>query len=311
MADNARVSAAPHPPLATTKSAGGMHHMLLAALAFALMSVLTKVAGARLPTLEIVAARGVVTLVLSALVLGPGGLARGRNRRLLVVRGVLGFVALTCFFFALTHLPLADATVLHFTNPILTAFLAAWLLREPLGRRELLGGVACLVGVVLVTRPSLVFGHASGLDPLAVGLGLLGATFSALAYVTVRRLGASEDPQVVVFYFALVTLPASMVLLFAFADPVLPRGVEWLELLGVGVFAQLGQIELTKGLRLEPAGRASTANYAQVVLSYGFGLALFGEVPSVLGFAGAALIAAGTVFVARGKRGARAAATER
>jgi drug/metabolite transporter (DMT)-like permease len=303
LADNAGVQAAPQGSIAEVRPpfTGGMRHMLLGALCFSIMSVLTKLAGARIPTMEIVAARAAIMLALSAFALGRRGIdgdRLGNHRGLLVLRGALGFVALTCFFFALTHLPLADATVLHFTNPILTSFLAAFFLRERLRRVELLGGLVCLVGVVLVARPSFVFGHASGLDPLADGIALTGATFSALAYVTVRKLGASEDPAVVVFYFALVALPASIPLMLL-GDVVVPRGIEWLTLLGVGVFAQLGQVELTRGLRLEPAGRASTANYTQVFLAYGFGLVFFGEVPSVIGFAGAMLIAFGVFVVAR------------
>src|SRR5690606_13178034 len=81
----------------------------------------------------------------------------------------------------------------------------------------------------------------------------------------------------------------------------LPRGAEWLLLLGVGVFAQLGQVQLTEALRLEPAGRVSSVNYVQVLFAYGFGVLIFGEIPTLLGVAGAALIVAGTLAVARRK----------
>jgi drug/metabolite transporter (DMT)-like permease len=279
----------------------GMRHMLLGVFFFSVMSVLAKLAGARLPVVEIVAARAVVTLVLSAFALR--GVERGRlgtHRWLLLSRGLYGFIALSCLFYSVTHLPLADATVLQFTNPILTALLAVVLLGEPMGRLAILGTLVCIAGVILVARPSLVFGAADALDPLAVAVALVGASFSALAYITVRKLGTSEDPRVVVFYFALVALPCSLVML-AFVEPVVPRGVEWSMLLGVGVLAQLGQVQLTHGLRLETAGRASSANYLQVLFAYAFGLAIFGEQPSLLGFLGALLVVAGTLLVARAR----------
>ncbi|MBC7172905.1 MAG: DMT family transporter [Polyangiaceae bacterium] len=275
----------------------GMRHMLLGVFFFSVMSAFTKAAGARLPAAEIVFARAVITLVLSIIAIRRLGAARfGTQRGLLVTRGIYGFIALSCLFFSLTRLPLADATVLQFTNPIVTAFLAVLLLRERMGLVEVLGGIVCIAGVVFVARPTFLFGEAGAIDGLAVAVALVGATFSALAYVTVRKLGTSEEPMVVVFYFALVALPGSLAFL-AIGDPVLPHGHEWFLLLGVGVFAQLGQVELTRGLRLEPAARASSANYVQVLFAYAWGMLFFDEQPSFLGIIGAVLIACGSLRV--------------
>lgn len=273
--------------------------MALGVLAFSAMGVAAKSIGPRLPLFEFVAARATITLGMSLYAL-RGREKWGQSRGLLVARGVFGFVALCCFFYSLTHLPLAEATLLQFTNPVLTAGLAALLLGERLGAREMLGVGVCVLGVILVARPAFLFGADVAIDPVAVVVGLVGATFSAMAYITVRRLGAAqEDPLVVVFYFSAVTFVGAVSLLFVDA-PVMPQGHEWLALLGVGVFAQLGQIELTKGLRTEPAGRAASLNYGQVVLAYGFGLLFFGEVPTALGLTGTALVMAGTFLIVRG-----------
>ena len=96
----------------------GVLYMVLSALGFSTMAMLVKVVGARLPTGEVVLARAVMTLVLSyAMVrqakLSPWGNERGR----LLLRGVLGFAALGCYYIAVVRLPLADATTLHFTQP--------------------------------------------------------------------------------------------------------------------------------------------------------------------------------------------------
>src|SRR5690606_359194 len=100
------------------------------------------------------------------------------------------------------------------------------------------------------------------------------------------------------FYFSAVTLVGALVLV-GLEPPVMPQGPEWLALLAIGVFAQIGQIELTKGLRLEPAGRAASLNYTQVVLAYAFGLLFFAERPTWLGFAGTALVIGGTLLIVR------------
>ncbi|HEY8505515.1 MAG TPA: DMT family transporter, partial [Gemmataceae bacterium] len=77
------------------------------------------------------------------------------------------------------------------------------------------------------------------------------------------------------------------------ADLVWPRGWEWLILLGVGVFTQLGQVYLTYGMRHEPAGRAAALSYLQVVFAAVWGAAFFGDVPGYWTAAGAALILTG------------------
>jgi hypothetical protein len=136
--------------------------------------------------------------------------------------------------------------VLQYTNPVWTALLAVWVLGERMRRWEAALVLASLLGVVLIARPDFLFGAAvAGLDPLAVAVSLVGAMFSAGAYVTVRKLGRTEHPLVIVFYFSLVTVPISLLGLTLGA--VWPTPAEWLLLIGVGVTAQAGQVYLTRG----------------------------------------------------------------
>lgn len=273
--------------------------MIIGSLFFSVMSVLAKLAGERLPTMELVLARVVITLVLSwwalkALAIHPWG----NNRRLLVMRGLAGFAGLSCYFYAITHLPLADATVIQFCNPMIAALIAVFALREPLRGADLLGIALSMVGVVLVAQPTFLFAVGTPLDPVAVIVGILGAIFSAIAYVIIRRLGATEHHLVVVFYFPLITGPASLPIL-AFEGLVLPQGWEWVLLLGIGVTAQLGQIAITKGYKLETTSRASAVTYVQILLAYAWGVLLFGEYPNRLSILGAAVVVAGVLSVTR------------
>jgi drug/metabolite transporter (DMT)-like permease len=278
----------------------GVRAMLVAALSFSVMSVLVKLAGERLPTAQIVLARGIVTLVMSIWAIQRANLPLwGARKGLLVLRGAFGFGGLFCYFHAVTHLPLADATVLHFTNPVLSAIAAALVLRERFGWPEALGALACLVGVVLVARPSFLFG-GEVLDPLSVGIGLLGAVFAAGAYVTVRSLRGTDDPRVVVFYFPLVAVPATLP--WALSVWIWPTPLEWLVLLGVGVATQIGQVQLTHALHAESTARVTTISYAQVLFAFVWGIALFGEIPSLVGVLGAIVIAAGVLGVAWARR---------
>lgn len=274
--------------------------MAAGAFFFAVMSVLVKLAGRRFPTQELVLARSLVVAALSA-----GALARrrvslgGHEQGLLVLRGVLGFIALSCFYFSVIHLPLADATVIQYTNPVFTALIAAAVLAEQVRPREVVLALASLAGVVLVARPTLIFGAGpEALDPVAVAVAVTGAVFSAGAYVTVRRLGGTEDAMVIVFYFAAV----SVLLSFPMVIPnyVHPEGWEWLLLLGVGVFTHLGQVFLTWGLQRERAGRAMAVGYLQIVFATLWGIWIFSEIPDGWSVLGALVIVASTFLIAQG-----------
>jgi len=281
----------------------GVRYMAGAALLFSLMSLLVKVAGQRVPTMQVVFSRSVITLgITAALVRGKGLRMWGTpsNRPLLVARGILGFSAVTCFFYALSHLPLAEATVIQYTNPVWTALIAALFLGEHLKIVEIAGVAASLAGVVLVARPEVLFGGATaGLDPLAVGVALSGSILSASAYVTIRSLGADEHPYVIIFYFAFIGTVGSAALLPTTGSPVWPSTAEWLAMIGVGLTAQAAQILLTLGLQHERAGRAMAVGYLQIAFAAAWGLLFFAEFPDLLGLAGVAMILVGTFVVAR------------
>jgi drug/metabolite transporter (DMT)-like permease len=254
-----------------------------------------KLAG-RLPSHEIVLVRSVLTLLLSGIPLWLAGRPMLGNRRpLLALRGAVGFVGLFAFYFAIGRVPLADATVVQYTNPVFAALLAVPLLGERVRGAEIAAMAVSLAGVVLVARPTFLFG-GGGPDPIAVGVGLIGAVGSAGAYVLVRRLRATEDPAVIVFWFALVSVVLAAP--FAAVELVAPTLREWGILLGVGVSTHLGQMWLTQGLHLERAGRATAVAYLQVVFAIAWGALFFGEIPTLATLGGAALVVGSAVAIA-------------
>jgi drug/metabolite transporter (DMT)-like permease len=281
--------------------------MLASALSFSLMSLFVKLAGARLPSQEIVVARSAMSLLLSWAALSRARIPPwGKRKGLLVLRGVFGAAALACFYYALTHLPLALVTVLHYLNPPLAA-LGAWLfLRERASPLLFLSLLASTAGTLLVTQPAVFFGdQASPAPTLAIAAAIAGACFSAAAYVTVRKLAATESPLVIVFYFPLVALPLSIPMIGTGA--LWPTPLEWLVLIGVGVTTQLGQIHLTRGLAEEPAGRATAISYAQVVFAMLWGIAFFHEKPDAWTVGGALLVLLGTLLATRQAKSERPA----
>lgn len=274
----------------------GMRYMILSAFGFSLMAVCVKLASEQgMPVLEIVAARALVSLILSYIDVRRKGISLlGHKKHLLLSRGTVGALALMCVYYAITNLPLAEATVLQYLHPMFTAILALIFLKERIQTSTMLSIVFSFIGLLLVARPEIIFGLSKNdFSLLAVAAAVLGAFGSAVAYVLVRKLNETEDASVIIFYFPLVALPISLGLLGS--DFVMPSGWTWLTLLFVGLFTQIGQIGLTKAMKTETASKATAFSYLQVVFAMLLGWIIFAEIPDLWVIAGGGLILVGAI----------------
>lgn len=272
-------------------------YMLASAFGFSAMAMLVKVASKTLPTGEIVLARAVVTLVVSYIMVRRAALplwgTRGR-RRMLTLRALLGLGGLSLYYLSLAHLPLADATVIQNTTPLLVSVLAWWILREPLGWPNALALAFGIAGVMLVAHPTAT--HAA-LSPAGVAIGLGATVCASLAYVTVRSLARTEHPLIIVWYFPLIATP--LVVPWAVATWVTPSPLEWLVLLMIGLATQVGQVFMTMALAIERAGRVTSLGYIQIAFAMVWQWGVFGSAPPAWTIGGALLIIAGTSVLAR------------
>ena len=282
--------------------------MLSSAVSFSLMGVCVKAVGGRIPVAEVVLARSAVSLLLSIVMLRQAQLNPwGHRRGLLVLRGVIGTGALLCVFAALAQLPLAAATVLQYLQPTFTALLAWLLLGERVGPRILLAALLGWLAVVVLSNPmelaALLGAAATPLPAAGVLLAIAGAVLSACAYVSVRALGRTEHPLVIVFYFPLVGLVLTTPLVLL--QPVWPTAWEALALVGVGLFTQLGQLGVTNGLLGLPAARATALSYGQVPLAALWGWLFFNEALDPDTALAAALVLAATLLSLRRRAAGR------
>lgn len=259
-------------------------YMLLSAASFAGMGAMVKAAG-DLPVHEKVLFRNLVTLVISL------GVALRRRENpfgptdhlaLLLARSLAGLVGVCCYFYALGHLRLADASLLNKVSPFFVTILAAVWLGERLNRRVALGLVLGFAGAALVLQPAIA------LEPLPALAGLASALGAGTAYTIVRRLKGRERPWRIVFYFSLVSTVAMLPLLAV--DHVMPVGRQWAWLLGTGVFAASGQLFLTLAYHRAPAAQISIWGYHHVLFAMIIGLVVWGERPDLLTYIGGALI---------------------
>ncbi|GAB2663985.1 DMT family transporter [Vibrio panuliri] len=281
----------------------GVRFMLLSALGFALMSACVKYVSVHgIPVFEIVAARALVSLILSYLDVRRKGISIwGNNKKLLLLRGAVGTMALMCVYYAVTALPLAEATILQYVHPVFTALLGVLFLKERIQGATMICIALCLLGLGIMVQPNMSNSITADALPLhSVMIALLGAFGSSIAYVIVRKLSQTEDSSVIIFYFPLVALPISTMLMWQ--DFVLPSLAITLMLVLVGVFTQVGQYGLTKAMQTQEAGKASGYSYVQIVFSTLLGVMIFNEIPSVWTYLGGGLIVTGALVNVFGKK---------
>ncbi|KAJ1679071.1 hypothetical protein EV182_002785 [Spiromyces aspiralis] len=294
------------------------------------MSALVKAnSNSGFPSLEIVFFRSLIQLVgavIGALIAGvnPLGPPNSELRGWLMLRGFIGGLGIIAFFSSVTILPLADANVVFFTNPILTSLIAHYILGEDYSLTDKALSFVCMLGVVLVSKPSTLFtlsspyfaattttaaNTASDVLPassdaggsimraLGVAVAFVGALCAASAYTLVRKIGKNVHFTVQVTYLGLVcTVMSGIPLLFSIQSFHLPASLnDWSMLVSVGLCAVFSQMLLNRGLQLAPAGPAILMRNLDVVFAYVFSVAVFNEIPDIMSIVGSTVIIGCTV----------------
>lgn len=246
--------------------------MIAASFLFACMGVCVKLAAATHSAVEITFYRSFISLILMY------GLVRLRgvplptpHLRWQITRGLVGFLALLSYFYAITLLPLATAVTLNYTSAIFLAIylaLAGWQTRH-----GMLGALAVgLLGVVMLLKPTF---HADQLFGGLVGLG--SGVLAGMAYFSVRELGARGEPETrTVFYFSLVSsVGAGLWLAFSEIHAVDLRS--GLILLSVASFATCAQLAMTRAYTRGKTLMSAALAYSTVIFSSLFGMLIWGE----------------------------------
>lgn len=273
----------------------GILLMLLASASFATMAAMIKAIGPDLPLSQLVFLRCVLAVpVLLGILIAQGRPLIVQARKLLIWRTVLGILAVHCFFYALTRMELASCIFIGRAQPLILALLAPVLINEKAPRSVWLAIMTGLLGVALILNPAAQWSLVA-----LVALG--GATFSACVHLIIRRLNRTDHPQVIVFNFTILTgLATGLWSLPGFVPLSLPQ---WWLIVGVALFASLGQILMTSAYRYDRAPAVAAASYSSVVLSVVYGYFFWGETPNPLAWLGGVLIIAGGVLLIKSRRG--------
>lgn len=256
----------------------GILWMAIATLCFSLLSVCVKFVD-HIPAHELILFRGIISLILSYLHIRQLQTpVWGHNKPLLIWRGILGTLALSCFFMAVQKIPLATAATLQYTSPIFTAFFGIFVLKEKVSFKQWLCISMAMLGVVCIN------GIDRQVETLYFTLAVFSGIFSGWAYVVVRKLKNSDHPAVIIFYFPFIAVP--IMALWSLFDWVTPKSWDWMFILLIGLLTQMGQYLMTKALQKENASRATSVMFIGTVNAFIFSYIFFDESYSIYNLMG-------------------------
>jgi len=262
--------------------------MLISVVCFSVMNLVVKYLP-HIPATELVLFRSLVSVILSLIMIRQKGLKPfGNNKLWLIIRGVAGVIALTSFFYTLQKMPIGPALTIQYLSPIFTAIFAVFILQERMRVVQWLYFLVAFAGIALIK------GFDKNTSMLLLGLGIVSAIFSGIAYNAIRKLKDSDHPIVVVFYFPLIATPImAVVSLFYWVTPV---GIDWLLLILMGVLTQIAQLNMTKAYQIAPVGKVAPLNYIGVLVAIGFDVSLFGVSYHIITLVGIAMVVVGVVL---------------
>lgn len=266
--------------------------MLFSTLSFSIMQLIVKLSAGSIPTMEQVFVRNFITLffgLFMALRAGDPLLGKKENRLLLLGRAVFGYIGVLGYFYATTHMNVADASLLHRSSPFFVILFSAIFLKNRMTRNQVIALLLAFAGSVLVINPSF------DVNMLPAMAGALSAAGAGAAYVLINVLKGKESNATIIFVFSGVSCLLSLI--FGGSVFVMPHGIEWLMLLGLGVFAGAGQVLLTQAYKMTNPGDVSIINYTGILFSALFGVLFLHESIGLRSACGIVLIFAAALLL--------------
>ena len=270
-------------------------NLIFASFFFSLMTLCVKKIDNAVPIYELVFFRSLISLLITRSILNHRNINPwGNNKPLLILRGLLGTLALVCIFYAIRNLPLSISTVIQYTYPIFISIFAGMFINEKINRNIVIALIIGWTGILTILNSTQLSNINVEIENIWVFIAFLGSIFTALAYVTVKKLAFTEDVYVIIQYFPLVSLIILMPITLIYW--VTPNWNDLIWIIGIGLFTQLGQTFLTLGLKRLPASEASTINYLQVFFGSIWGIIFLNETININFLIGALLVLLGTII---------------
>ena len=278
----------------------GIFCIIIAGFGFALMSLFVKLSG-DLPSIQKGFFRNIIAVFISSIPLIKHwkviNIPRNNTGWLVLIsRSVFGTIGLVLNFYAISHISLADSSIIQKLSPFIIIILSYIFFKEEMTRFQVFAIIIAFIGITLIIKPS-----GNNIISMGALAALLGALCAGIAYTCVRYLGTHNiSGEFIIFFFS--SLSSLMLLPYLILDYRTMTYYQLSMLLLAGISATIGQYGVTFAYKFAAAKNISVFDYSQVLFSGIFGYMFFGEFPdfqSLIGYV--IVISVGIVLVLRSK----------
>ncbi|CDZ77612.1 carboxylate/amino acid/amine transporter [Legionella massiliensis] len=218
----------------------------------------------------------------------PLSFFKTRRPFLHLIRAISGLLSLLLLYYSLKYVPLVDAVLLNTTYPIFVPIVLWMLIGAKTTAKSSIGILIGFIGIALVLRPNEGLFNSASLIALASGVA------AAFAIACTRLLSKTESPDVISFYYFLLTTLISLILiLFSWNTPDLKT---LLILVVIAIVATAYQLCLTQALARTQARIVSPIMYSAIIFSGILGWCIWGVIPDLLSVAGTILVFTGALI---------------
>ena len=270
--------------------------IFVAAALFAAMTALIKLAGERLHVTQILGVRqAIMMLIVLPNVLNhfPGCLKTARLD-LQIVRVMGALVAMLGGFYAVIHLPLADAVAIGFVKSFFVTIFAIFILHEVVGLRRWAAVAIGFVGVLVMIRPG-----TDGFDPISL-LAVVASAAAGFVMVIIRKLSETDPPITTLAYQAL--LVGIIIAIPAWVYWQAPTAYEWGILIAVGVVSYAAQLLNIHAYKWGEASVLASLDYVRLLYATLFGYLIFDSLPGPYTWIGALVIIGASLYTVQRER---------
>ena len=205
------------------------------------------------------------------------------------VRGVVHSSSMIAWFYAITVVPLADATALSFIIPVYASVGAIIFMGEPTDKIRWLAIFLGLAGMLVILRPG--FAEVNFGAWLVIG----SAIAVAISKLMAKSLARTDSPETIVFYMSLTIMVVSF--FPALTVWVWPEKELWIYLIALGIGGSFAHVIQTHAYRAGEVTAVEPVSYFRLVWAAFFGFIFFGEMPQIWTWIGTAVIISGALVL--------------
>lgn len=278
----------------------GIFCIIVAGFGFSLMALFIKLAG-NLPSMQKGFFRNIIAVAISSIPLIKHwksiNFPKGKlSWSVLISRSVFGTIGLVFNFYAITHISLADSTIIQKLSPFVILILSYIFFNEKMTKFQMFAIIIAFIGVGFIIKPS-----GNGFISMGALAALLGAFCSGIAYTCVRYLGTHNvSGEFIIFFFS--TLSTLLLLPYLIFDYKVMTMYQLSMLVLAGASATIGQYGVTFAYKYAAAKNISVFDYSQVLFSGIFGFIFFNELPDLQSLIGYIIvISVGIILVKKSK----------